>query len=100
MSWPRNWRLQQDPQHGTVAFTDPSPSGALDHIFDPSSSVNDTVVFNTTLSAGGDEFYFEHTVEVSRPKGNLISPLVSPVRPLPSGAGPFESISAQCHVII
>ena len=51
-----------------MTFPDPSPVGALDHIGDLSSSVNDTVVFETTLSADGVDFYFEHTVKVSRPK--------------------------------
>ena len=68
MAWPTSWNLLQDPQHGTVTFPDPSPDGALVHIDDPSSNITDTVVFNTTLSADGADFDFEHTVEVSRPK--------------------------------
>ena len=68
MAWPTSWRLLKDPQHGTVTFPDPSPDGALVHIDDPSSTINDTVVFETTLSADGVDFYFEHTVKVSRPK--------------------------------
>ena len=68
MAWPTSWRLLKDPQHGTVTFPDPSPDGALVHIDDPSSTINDTVPFDAKLIAGDDEFYFEYTVEVSRPK--------------------------------
>ena len=68
MSWPSSWRLLQDPRHGTVTFPDPSPGEALIHIADASSRVRDNVTHHTTLSVGGVDFYFEHTVRVSRPK--------------------------------
>ena len=70
ISWPKNWRLSQDPQHGTIFFDDPSPNGALDHIVDPSSSVVDHVEHNRHFSVTkyGIEYDFFHTVEVSRPK--------------------------------
>lgn len=51
-----------------MTFPDPSPGGALDHIGDLSSSVLDNVTHRTTLEAGVDDFYFEHTVKVLRPK--------------------------------
>ena len=73
ISWPKNWRLSQDPQHGTITFDDPSPSGALDHIVDQSSRVLDQVKHSPTLSATANNgekitYDFSHTVEVSRPE--------------------------------